>query len=130
MAFPFPIFVSQPAGDSGAPYTPGVAVSSTNTYYSKPWGASDADGHGLHMQWTGTPTGTLTMWMSDKPFPSEVDDADWVQDTTWSPTNPAGSASKARDDAGNAKAYRKRLKYVNASGSGVLYGWVSVPGMR
>lgn len=128
MANPFAIFVTRSATDPQAASAEGVTVTGTNTYYSKVWGARDSDGHGLQLSWTGTPTGTLTMWCSDKPHPSEVDDADWVQDATWTPTNPAGAASKFRDDAGNMKAYRKRIKYVNAAGSGVLFGWVSVPG--
>lgn len=129
MSVPYKLFVSQlgTGSDSGAPDRDGVAVSSTTTYYSKMWSGRNADGYGLHVQWTGTPTGTLTLWMSDKANPSEADDSDWVQDTTFSPTNPAGSGSKFRDDAANARAYRKRLKYVNASGSGVLYGYVTVP---
>ena len=130
MANPFPIYTTRDANDSAAPASEGVAVSSTNTYYSDMFGATDADGFGLHLQWTGDPTGTLTMWMSDKPHPLETTDADWVQDTTWVPTNPAGSASKFRDDASNAKAYRKRIKYVNASGTGTLFGWASVPSYK
>jgi len=126
MATPYSIFRTQPA-DSFAPPTAGVTVSGTNTYYSKTWGAADSDGHGLQVVWSGTPTGTLSMWCSDKPYPSETDDTDWVQDTSWVPTNPAGSAGKFRDDAGNMKAYRKRLKYVNASGTGLLEAFVTVP---
>lgn len=105
----------------------GVAVSSTTTYYSGKISGKHADGYGLHVQYTGTPTGTLTLWMSDKPLPSETDDADWVQDTGFSPTNPAGAAGKFRDDTSNAKAGWKRLKYVNASGSGTLFAWVNTP---
>jgi hypothetical protein len=65
--------------------------------------------------------------MSDKPNPDQTNDNDWVQDTGFAPTNPAGSAGKMRDDTGNAKAYRKRIKYVNASGTGLLTGFVTVP---
>lgn len=121
------LYVTTDAADSASPTTEGKAVTGTNTYYSKMWTGKDADGYSLHYRWTGTPTGTFTLWMSDLSNPSETDDTDWVQDTAWAPTNPAGSAGKARDDVANGKSLRKRLKYVNASGSGTLYAWVTVP---
>lgn len=130
MAFPYQIFNTRSATDPAAYTQDGVAVSSTNTYYSEMWSGEDADGQGLMLFWTGTPTGTLTMWATDKDNPILTSDADWVQDTTWTPTNPAGSASKFRTDSGNFKAFRKRVKYVNASGSGVLFGRVTVPKTR
>lgn len=122
---PYKLYITTDPADSAAPSTDGVAVSGTDTYYSKMWGGEDATYYGLHLRWTGTPTGTFTLWQSDVPEPSEADDTDWVQDTAWTPTNPAGSASKFHDDASNAPAHRKRLKYVNASGSGTLYGYVT-----
>lgn len=104
----------------------GVAVSSTSTYYSTPMSGKHSDGHGLHLQWTGTPTGTFTFWVSDKPKPSLTDDSDWVQDSTnFTASNPAGSASKAQHNIACRHAWA-RIKYVNASGSGVLYGWANV----
>lgn len=129
MAINFSIFITRSTTDSNAPPFSGVAVSSTNTYYSDTISGNDADGMGLTLLWTGTPTGVFTMWMTDNQAPSLADDTDWVQDTTWAPTNPAGSGSKFRDDTGNAKAMRKRIKYVNASGTGVIKGWVTVPKM-
>jgi hypothetical protein len=65
--------------------------------------------------------------MTDKPNPSVTDDTDWVQDTAFSPTNPAGAAVKFRDDLGNAKALHKRFKYVHSSGSGTVFGYVNLP---
>lgn len=120
----FSIYTTTDSGASGRT-ADGVAVSGATTYYSAPISGNKTDGMGLHLQWTGTPTGTFTLWMSDKPHPSLTDDADWVQDTGFSPTNPAGSASKMRDDTSNAKAKWKRVKYVNSGGSGVLYGWAT-----
>lgn len=122
MALPYSVYQTAANADKD-----GVAVSSTNTYYSFPWSGEDSDGYGLTVFFTGTPTGTFTLWGTDKPFASEADDTDWVQDTGFSPINPAGAAGKFRDDGGNAKAYRKRLKYVNASGSGVVKAYVTVP---
>lgn len=105
--------------------TEGVAVSSTSTYYSLPW-MSD-DGQNIHHYWTGTPTGTLTLWYSSKDHPLLTDDSDWVQDTGFTPTNPAGSAGQSMDNSSNSKSKWKRTKYVNASGSGVLYGNITHP---
>ncbi len=48
----------------------GVAVSSTNTYYSKAWGAAGSTGQAFQMSWTGDPTGTFTLWWSTKANPS------------------------------------------------------------
>lgn len=103
---------------------PGLAVTGTNTYYSDPIGPR-ADGWGYHFEWTGTPTGTFTLWRSNKPNPDLTSDADWIQISTFTPTNPAGSAGKFGDDVSftNFKLYR--FKYVNASGSGTLFCWAS-----
>ena len=127
MAVPYSIYSTRSGTDANAPAIQGVTVSSTNTYYSDMWTGEDCDGFALSLFWTGTPTGVFTLWMTDKPNPDQTNDNDWVQDTTFAPTNPAGAAGKMRDDTGNAKAYRKRVKYVNASGSGVLTGFATVP---
>lgn len=129
MASPFSIFNTVPA-DPGAPLINLVAVSGTPTVYSEPWSGEDADGYGLTVFATGTLTGTFTLWMTDKPLPNYANDDDWVQDTTFVPVNPAGAAVKFRDDGGNAKAAKKRLKYVSASGTGNLTGFVTVPRTR
>lgn len=100
-----------------------VAVSSTDTYYSGLFGGNDAPVFGLHFQWTGTPTGAFTLWKSNKPDPDESDDADWVQDTSVTFSDPAGSASKAALEVGNAGFRFYRVKYVNASGSGTVSLW-------
>lgn len=115
------------SSDSGAPTKDGTAVSGTNTYYSKMWTGKNADGYGLTVHYTGTMTGTFTLWMSDEAFPSEADDTDWVEDTSFAPVDPAGSDGKFRDDTSGAKAWRKRLKYVNASGSGTIFADVAIP---
>ncbi len=127
MAASFSLFNTRSATDPGAPAFDFVAVSGTPTIYSEVWTGEDSDGSGLTFFSTGTLTGTITLWMTDKPLPGFTNDNDWVQDTTFVPTNPAGAAVKFRDDLGNAKAYKKRLKYVNASGTGNIQAWVSVP---
>ena len=110
--------------------TDGVAVTGTNTYYSTKWTAQWSDVWAMMITWSGTPTGTLTLWASDKEAPSEADDTDWVQDTTFSPTNPAGSAGKFRDNVANGAARWWRLKYVNSSGSGTLVCDIVEPRFR
>lgn len=122
----YSIYTTRSTTDSNAPAVGGVAVSGTNTYYSDAMSGTNADGFGLQLQWTGTPTGTFTLWMSDDEFPNFSSDTDWVQDTSFAPSNPAGAPGNMRDDVANAKARWKRVKYVNASGTGVLKGWMSV----
>lgn len=130
MAMPIKIFVTADAADSGAPRMDGVEVSSTDTYYSKMWSGEATDAYDVQVEWTGDPTGTFTLQVSNKERPDETDDADWVTSTEITVVNPAGSASGFRQSCTGSPAYRKRLKYVNASGSGTLYGWVTVPRCR
>lgn len=103
-----------------------VAVSGTDTYYSDAFAARDGRAISFHLVWTGTPTGTLTLWYSNRPDADTTDDDDWVEDTTFAPTDPAGSASKGFYTLGNVTACRVRVKYVNGSGSGVLTGWAQI----
>lgn len=98
------------------------AVSSTNTYYSNVMSPNDDGVLGFEIRSTGTAAGTLTLWYSNDPEPSVADDTDWIQDTSWSPTNPAGSATKTLYTVTGVKARRARVKYVNSSGSGTLAG--------
>jgi hypothetical protein len=127
---PVKVYSTRSLTDANAPVIDGTAVSSTNTYYSDIWTGEDADGFSLSVFYTGTPTGTFTLWFTDKPLPDPTNDNDWIQDTSFSPTNPAGAAGKFGDPAGNFKSYRKRLKYVNASGSGNIFAYVTVPRFR
>jgi hypothetical protein len=114
--------------EAGGVFSPskilGTTVSGTSTFYSDPIGPR-TNSWGYHFEWTGTPTGTITMWRSNKPNPDPTSDNDWIQVTTFTPTNPAGSAGKFGDELNftNFKLYR--FKYVNASGSGVLFCYAS-----
>lgn len=125
MSTPYKLFITTSGTDSAAPATDGTAVTGTNTYYSKMFGGFGAIGYDLMVKWTGTPTGTLTLQVSDKPNPDETNDNDWVTTTETAMTNPAGSASAFRV-ATITSPGKKRLKYVNASGSGSMYAYVIV----
>lgn len=103
----------------------GVAVSSTNTYYSTPLSCSFGDGFSLTLKWTGTPTGTFTVWKTDIAQPNLANDADWEQDTDFGTAGSvaaAGSADIYASSAANAKNRWWRVKYVNASGTGTITG--------
>lgn len=130
MPAPYSLFNTRSGTDASAPVLNFVAVSGTPTVYSDMWTGEDSDGYGLTVFTTGTLTGAFTLWMTDKINPDQTTDNDWVQDASFVPTNPAGAAVKFRDDGGNAKAYRKRLKYINASGTGNLQAFVTVPKTR
>lgn len=99
-----------------------LAVSDTSTYYSD---AITVDGEAVswHIVWAGTPNGTFTLWYSNKPDAAVATDTDWVQDTSFPATAPAGSASKVFISASQTTALRARLKYVNASSTGTIEAW-------
>lgn len=123
------LFVTPPSTADGTGPTQasdGVSVSGTTTYYSQRWGANSSDGQSFTLFAVGTMTGTFTLWVTDHPNPNMATDADWVQDTGITFTNPAGSDTKFNDSASNMKQHWKRVKYVNATGSGVLRGYCSV----
>ena len=106
---------------------PGANVTGTTTYYGNAVGGSGT-GQSIHLRWTGTPTGTFTLWYSDKPDPVLTTDTDWVQDTSSTLTNPAGAAGSTFMDTTNSNAKLRRVKYVNASGSGFLSGEIKTRG--
>lgn len=134
MPTPQSVYNTRSGTDANAPAAVGTAVSSTSTFYSDEWTGQDADGYSMSVFFNvnggDNATGTFTLWFSDKPIPNPANDNDWIQDTTFSPTNPAGAAGKFGDPAGNFKSYRKRLKYVNTSGTGTIVAYVTVPRFR
>jgi hypothetical protein len=129
MSTPYKLFITRDPADSSAPTTNGVAVSGANTYYSKMWGGFGSTEYDLQVTWTGTPAGTLTLQVSDKPNPDESDDDDWVTTTETTMVDPAGAAAGFRV-ATDVSPGKKRLKYVNSAGSGVLYAHVIVPRVK
>jgi hypothetical protein len=103
-------------------------VSGTTVYYSKPISSEWGDGFSLHLVWTGTPTGTFTVWKSNKPDPNPATDADWVQDLDFGTAGSlatGGVADEFAASALNAKNAKWRVKYENASGTGVIFGWAT-----
>lgn len=108
--------------DAAGGQSNGVTVSSTNTYYSGVFSSPYMNGFSFSMEWTGTPTGVFTLWYTNKDSPNLASDADWKQDATFAPTNPAGAAGSMGDNVTNGQATKWRVKYVNASGTGVLTG--------
>lgn len=128
MSFPSQLFVTRSATDANAPETVGIAVTGTNTYYSKMWSGNNRSpvAYG-QVSWTGAPTGTLTVQVSNKAVPDETNDNDWAPlDSLALSPQPAGSpgSTAVTNSTPFTAAYRHRVKYVNASGSGVLTGVV------
>lgn len=125
MANTYRLFTTKTVSDEGASYTEdGVAASSTDTYYSNKM-APGSDDLGFTLQTTGTLTGTFTLWYSDKDKPVLTDDTDWVQDTSWVPTNPAGATTKVKYSIDGLECAWARVKYVNSGGTGNLLGYQS-----
>ena len=124
---PYAIFQTRDTTTAAGRTTNGVAASSTNTYYSDSWrGEND---WALQVETTGTLTGTWTLWQSNKINPSLADDTDWVDisgHADFVESNPAGSATKWAVNSDAINGGRMRLKYVNASGTGSLYAYVSI----
>lgn len=131
MGLSYSLYNTVPTGDSAAPSKEGVAASSTNTYYSKPWSAEQGS-WSLHVETTGDLTGTWTLWISNKKHPNEASDSDWVDISTHAgfvETNPAGATTKWAATPDHLTGAWFRLKYVNTSGTGNILAWVSTQGL-
>lgn len=124
----YSIYSFRSATDPGASPTITTAVSGTTVYYSKAWSGL-GQGFSLTVAYTGTPTGTITIWESARSFPALDTDTDWVDVTsTYTVVSPAGSATKFNIDAATGRGRRMRLKYTNASGSGTIEAHVTPQG--
>lgn len=122
------LFVTTVSSTLGSIFkTDGVAASATNTYYSSKFSA--VGGHlSFSLKTTGTLTGTFTMWYSDKEKPALDTDDDWVLAVGPTLTNPAGAATFVKYAADGIEAGWVRIKYVNASGTGNVYGYATREG--
>lgn len=118
----YKLFVTDTVSAGGSLFhTDGVAASGTQ--YSKKMKPSPTGDLGFTLESTGTVTGTFTLWYSDEDSPSEANDTDWVQDTTWVPTNPAGAATKTKYVVSGLRARWARVKHVTSGGAGNLLGY-------
>lgn len=108
--------------------TPGVAVAATN--YSDPWSGTRADGCSATVDWTGTASGNLQLWYTNKKDPNRATDTDWRQDLTFGTVGNValgGAAGTFGDNVGNAKARWWRFKVSGGGGTGVITAEVNVP---
>lgn len=107
----------------------GVAVTGAASYYSTPISGAGGDGFSLHLEWTGTPDGSFTVWKSNKPFPNLANDNDWVQDQEFNATGSVaagGAAGKFACSALNGKNRWWRVKYTNLVTAGTIYCWATL----
>lgn len=89
-------------------------MSSTNTIYSQIIDISRMDNVGLEVTWTGTPTGTFQVMVSNSGINFYA--------LTFSPvlTQPSGSAGGYAVDLNQVPFKYAMLEYTNISGTGVL----------
>lgn len=94
------------------------AMASTNTIYSNIQDISNTDNQGLQVDWTGTPTGTLTVMVSES--------GTTFHNLTFNPvlTQPTGSAGGYVVNLNQIPWRYIMLQYVNSSGSGTLTAWL------
>lgn len=112
---------------------PGVAVSSTNVYYSDPVSCRHSDGFSVTLKWTGTPAGNFEVWKTDIDDPVLSTDGDWVKDTDFNGGTgtlaAGGAAGQNTYSCSNAKTQWWRIKYTNSSSTGTIYASASTPHM-
>jgi|ERR1035437_9521373 hypothetical protein len=94
---------------------PTGAMSGTSTIYSQSFDVRHLQSCSFQPEWTGTPTGVLSVWVSNDGIVFD----DLVASVT---TQPAGSADHTYIPIYAFCAAFIRLQYVNASGTGVLGG--------
>lgn len=109
-------FLPRPANQTGS-IPSGVvngAMASTNTIYSQIMEVSRMDNIGFEVTWTGTPTGTFSVMVSNSGINFYA--------LTFNPTlsQPAGSAGGYAVNINQLPFKYIMLQYVNASGAGVL----------
>ena len=105
---------SQNSGGSAPSGTISGAMASTNTIYSQIFEVSKMDNTGLEVTWTGTPTGTFQVMVSNSAINFYA--------LTFSPalTQPAGSSGGYAIDLNQVPFKYMMFQYANASGTGTL----------
>lgn len=101
----------------------------TGTVYSTPWNASMMTVNwAAQIAWTGTLSGTITLWYSNQPNPSLTDDTGWTQAPAGDFTAIATGGAAGSSVASGTKPFRWiRFKYTHTSGTGYLSGNVNQP---
>jgi hypothetical protein len=118
--------VYRTTGGASQEGTNGVAVTNTGTTYSDITDVSSILNPSYHLEWSGTPTGTFTVWGSNKENPIAANDNDWFNPPlAVAISQPAGSASKDFVDLSGWPFRKMRLKYVASAGAGVINAFVA-----
>ena len=100
-------------------------MTGTTTIYSDRFSLKRGSMFSLHFVYAGsTPTGTLTLWQSNKPDPDPDSVTDWIENTDVTFTAITADGSQFIN-AGNAAARFYMIRYVNASGTGNIDCWVN-----
>lgn len=111
---PYPVVTN---GNMSAPITSAVTVIQNTSQI------------GYDISWTGTPTGTFSVQVSNTysqyPDGSVNNPGTWTSLTLSSPTTAAGTSGSGFIDIDATSAYAIRLIYVPASGTGTLNATVS-----
>lgn len=109
-------FLPRPANNTGSVPSGSVngAMASTNTIYSNILEKSRLQNLNAEVAWTGTPTGTITVWTSNSGI-------NW-NSITFNPAlaQPSGSAGGYSINFTQLSAKYIYFQYVNASGTGTL----------
>jgi hypothetical protein len=89
------------------------AMSGTNTIYTNIIGLRQSDNNGVQVDWTGTPTGSITYWVS-------TNGSTFHALTNSSLPNPSGSAAGYCYALQNLPFQYIFIQYTNSSGSGTI----------
>lgn len=106
---------------------PTAAMTGSATIHSQAFNIEYQAGCSFMLVWTGTPTGTFTVEVSNDYVPNlqsttPLNAGTWVNLGASIPASPAGSASNTFIPIYASCASFIRLTYVNSSGTGVLSG--------
>lgn len=113
----FPLFTSVDTPNPTATRLP-LVVNPTGTVYAD---AVAGDSVVMYAEWTGTLTGTFTLWETNKERPNLANDADWSP-LTATFVQPAGAPGNTTVSVADNFSRWKRVKYVHTSGTGLLKG--------
>lgn len=97
----------------------GGTMASTNTIYSNILDVSRMDNIGLELNWTGTPTGTISVLVSNS-------GVNFYALSSPTISQPSGSASGTTVQLNQLPFKYMMLSYTNASGSGTLTAFIQL----